>query len=664
MKFIEIRNMSKSYLKQDVLNGINLVLPSKGMVYLMGESGGGKSTFINCLIGIETMDKGEIYFQGKKIKNFTTFRNKYVGIVYQNINLISFLNVEENINIKKRGKLSQGDTFKIDEYKKTRINFLSGGEAQRVAIKRAINSNCKILLCDEPTGSLDKENAERVMQTLKELSKNILVLIVSHNQRLANKYADYLFEIKEGKIQQIHFIEKNNQVFSEKLKHLSFKHLISMGINTLLKNKMKAIISIIALSISFSILLFSYNASNNINLQIKNNQQNYLDYNMLRVVKEKINKVDNTSLTLVKEERFDLDDIKQLGYLTELNSYMYDLSPVFSFYPSINCPAGSENYLSNIEFVPYSTNMESRFQSKIIGRFPKNENEVVINNKCRDYLTTSRFNITIDKTIDLKLSNKDIVSDKYFIDVDFVIVGQVEEFEMLETPKIYYPYNFLKKISKEIKLENLSNYYNVPVTLYDRITTIRGEEDAYASNYLYVEVDDINKVEDIYTRINSIIKDGERYKATNSSIEKIQSFKTIFESIEVVLNIFVVITVIISFLLLCLSLYSYILDYKKDIGIMLGMGILKSDISLMFVIQSLLIGLISLILAFILYFLISKSIDGYIYNLINISILTNKIQYQTFIYIMLIYVSICILCSLITSMHLSKLNIASVLREE
>lgn len=262
------------------------------------------------------------------------------------------------------------------------------------------------------------------------------------------------------------------------------------------------------------------------------------------------------------------------------------------------------------------------------------------------------------------MSNKDIVSDKYFIDVDFVIVGQVEEFEMLETPKIYYPYNFLKKISKEIKLENLSNYYNVPVTLYDRITTIRGEEDAYASNYLYVEVDDINKVEDIYTRINSIIKDGERYKATNSSIEKIQSFKTIFESIEVVLNIFVVITVIISFLLLCLSLYSYILDYKKDIGIMLGMGILKSDISLMFVIQSLLIGLISLILAFILYFLISKSIDGYIYNLINISILTNKIQYQTFIYIMLIYVSICILCSLITSMHLSKLNIASVLREE
>ena len=173
MKFIEIRNMSKSYLKQDVLNGINLVLPSKGMVYLMGESGGGKSTFINCLIGIETMDKGEIYFQGKKIKNFTTFRNKYVGIVYQNINLISFLNVEENINIKKRGKLSQGDTFKIDEYKKTRINFLSGGEAQRVAIKRAINSNCKILLCDEPTGSLDKENAERVNAMAQTSTKSI-----------------------------------------------------------------------------------------------------------------------------------------------------------------------------------------------------------------------------------------------------------------------------------------------------------------------------------------------------------------------------------------------------------------------------------------------------------------------------------------------------------
>lgn len=664
MDFLEIRNMSKQYNKQKVLDKVNLSLPSKGLFCLIGESGGGKSTFLNCLSGIEKMDKGEVYFQNKKIKNFERFRNKYIAIIYQNINLLSFLNIKDNITLKGECDKDKITHLKIDKFINTKRNVLSGGEAQRVAIARAITSNAKILLCDEPTGSLDKENAELVMVLLKELAKEILVIMVTHNKALVNKYADYVMRLENNTIDSPYIKEENIKVFSEKLKFLSIKHILKIGLSTILKNKMKMIISILSLSISFSFLLLSFNASNNIKGIIDDNRDNYLDYNMLRIIKEKSNKIENTSLTLVKEERLDLNDIKELNYLIDLSMYNYDLSPIFSYYPSINCPVNSETFFSNIEFVPYSVLMHEKFENNVRGRFPYKENEVVINKACREYLSSDIFNINISKTIDLKLSNNVIISDTYQINTNFKVVGEVDEFHLLETPKIYYPYDYLKKLSKEIKLENLSSYYQSPITLFDRLTTIRGEEESYSSNYLYLEIENINLVDDIYQRINSLEKEGVRYKVSNSSIEKVKSFEVLFESIETVLNIFVSITLIISFLLLCLCLFSYILDFKKDIGIMLGLGILKFDISMIFVIQSMIIGLSSLLVSVILYQLIYRKINLYLYDLVKINILSNLLTGSTFIFIFLIYLLICFLCSLFTSIALSKLNISTILRED
>lgn len=665
MDFLEIINLSKSYDKQKVLNKINVAFPNKGLFCLVGESGGGKSTFINCITGIEKMDKGEVYFQGEKIKNFDEFRNKYIGMIYQNINLISFLNVSDNVNIKKENNIdNELIKLEIDKFEKTKINVLSGGERQRVAIARAISSDTKILLCDEPTGSLDRENAIAVMNILKELSKNILVIVATHNMDIVNDYADHVVKIKNNNITSTYKKKENNRLFSVKLKRMSIKHMIKMGIYTLLRNKMKMIMSIISLSISFSFLLFSLNASNNVDKLIKENKQNYLDYNMLRIVKEKSSKIENTSLTLVKEERLKMEDIKELSYLIDVSFYKYDLTPIFTFYPDINCPIGSSNYISNVEFVPYSSKSEILFENKIEGRFPKYENEVVINKACRKYLSTNRFNISISKIIDLKLNDHTIISDSYSIDENFKIVGQVKEFELLETPKIYYSYDYLKKLSKEIDLVNLSKYLNEKITLYDRLTTIRGEDDSFASNYLYVEIPNNAIIDDIYKRVNSIEKDNERFKISNSSIEKLTSFDSLFDSIELVLSIFVGITLLISVLLLCLCMFSYVLDYKKDIGIMMGIGILRKDIRITFIIQSLIIGFISLTISMLFYILLSSFINKYLFSLIKINILENSISFSSFIYISSIYLVISIMSSFMTSFQLSRLNVASILKEE
>ena len=357
MRFLEIRNMVKKYNDQIVLDKVNYSFPSTGLFVIIGESGSGKSTFINCLCGIEKMDKGEIYFLNKKIKNFEKFRNKYIGNIYQSYNLISFFNVKDNVSL--LGEQKDLNLFNINKFINTKINVLSGGENQRIGISRALNSKKRIILCDEPTGSLDKNNAQEVMKILKDISKTNLVIIVSHNMELMKKYNPIILKIENHKLIGEYIKEDKIEFIHEKLKFLKMGKIIKTSIKTLIHNPLKMITSIISLSLSFSFLLLTYSCSSNISKIIEENKTLYLDYTTLSICKESSYEIDNSSLTLVKEERLDRKNVNELSYAIDLSSYHYDLSPIFSSFPLINHPINTEYYLSNIEWVPY-------FQSNVI----------------------------------------------------------------------------------------------------------------------------------------------------------------------------------------------------------------------------------------------------------------------------------------------------------
>ena len=662
MDFLIIKNLSKKYNDQIVLDKVNLSFPSKGLFFLLGESGGGKSTFINCLCGIEKMDKGEIILGGKRIKNFEKFRNKYIGMVYQNSNMISFLNVEDNVFLKGKKEILNND-LGVNEYKKRKINVLSGGEIQRIAILRSLVSKSRILLCDEPTGSLDKENSKKVMDILYEISKTRLVLIVTHNISLVKAYKGNVLILKNHQIEQEYIKEEGKFFLKEKIRYMSLEKMMKISLKTLFKNPFKMLMSLISLALSFSFLLFSYSASINVEALIDQNKSKYLDYTLLKIAKEKTSEVENSSLTLVKEEMLDRKDILELNYKIDISSYKYDLTPLFSSYPMINHPLGSKYYLSNIEWVPYFKDNEINFINYIEGRFPLNENEVVINNECKKYLSNSRFKIEMERIVDLKLTNNEIISDSYSLDMDFKIVGVVEEFDLLSTPKIYYPYDYFTKISKEIRLDNLSSYYDVDVTLFDRLTTIRGEDDAFSSNKLVINIHN-DEVEEVYKSINSLIKEDESYKVYSSNLSKLESFESIFDAIYLVLEIFVSITILISISLLVLVLFSYILDYKKDIGIMLGSGVLKSDISFIFIFQSIILSISSIFLSLVIYSLLVDKINSYFYSLCGINILLDVINTNHIFLLFIISLLISFLVSLLISKRITKLNISTILKED
>lgn len=200
-----------------VINNTSVELKEKGLVSLLGPSGCGKTTLLNVIGGLDKINKGRIYVNGKKISKRPSFivdriRNTNIGYIFQDYNLVESMTVFDNValalrinGIKNKKEVKARVNYvleKVGMYKHRNrpVTALSGGERQRVGIARAIVKNPKIVIADEPTGNLDSKNTIEVMNIIKTISKNRLVILVTHERELAEFYSDRILEIEDGKI--------------------------------------------------------------------------------------------------------------------------------------------------------------------------------------------------------------------------------------------------------------------------------------------------------------------------------------------------------------------------------------------------------------------------------------------------------------------------------
>ncbi|MCR5305545.1 MAG: ATP-binding cassette domain-containing protein [Oscillospiraceae bacterium] len=216
---LETRNLCKTYKPKKgvpvtAVDHVSLRFPEKGMVFLLGKSGSGKSTMLNLLGGLDSYDDGEIIIKGISSKDFNqqrfdSYRNTYVGFIFQEYNVLEEFTVGANIALalELQGRTATDEELNsilhavdLEGYGARKPNELSGGQKQRVAIARALVKNPEIIMADEPTGALDSNTGRQVLDTLKKLSEEKLVIIVSHDREYAEAYADRIIELADGKV--------------------------------------------------------------------------------------------------------------------------------------------------------------------------------------------------------------------------------------------------------------------------------------------------------------------------------------------------------------------------------------------------------------------------------------------------------------------------------
>lgn len=302
---LELKNITKVYemanFKQTALSKVNINFRESEFVSILGPSGSGKTTLLNIIGGLDKYTSGDLIINGistKKYKDsdWDSFRNHRVGFVFQSYNLISHQSILSNVElaltlsgVKKEERIKRAREALIKVGLKDHINKkpnqLSGGQMQRVAIARALVNNPDILLCDEPTGALDTKTSEEVMSILKEISKDKLVVMVTHNEELAKTYSTRIISIKDGVViddtnpytdTYEHKEDKVTKSTKTKKTSMSFLTALSLSFNNLLTKKGRTILTAFAGSIGIIGISLILSLSNGVNEYIRRVQEDTL----------------------------------------------------------------------------------------------------------------------------------------------------------------------------------------------------------------------------------------------------------------------------------------------------------------------------------------------------------------------------------------------------
>ena len=288
---LEVKNIKKTYhtgdFSQTALDDVSIKFRKSEFVAILGASGSGKTTFLNIVSGLDKYDSGDLIINGKSTKKFKnsewdSYRNNSVGFIFQSYNLISHISVVQNIEMgmtlsgvssKERRKkaLEVLDRVGLKDHAHKKPNQLSGGQMQRVAIARALANDPDVIMADEPTGALDSVTSLQIMELIKEIAKDKLVIMVTHNDKLANNYADRIVGFEDGKVvsdTDPYVNENENDHYSLKKTAMSLFTALKLSFNNIRTKKGRTILTAFASSIGIIGIALILSLSNGFDIQI------------------------------------------------------------------------------------------------------------------------------------------------------------------------------------------------------------------------------------------------------------------------------------------------------------------------------------------------------------------------------------------------------------
>ena len=542
---LELKNIKKSYTvgetKQEVLKGIDIKFRNNEFTSILGSSGSGKTTLLNIIGGLDKYDSGELIIDGVSTKNYNdrdwdSYRNYRVGFIIQSYNLIMHQTILSNVEIaltltgvsKQERKNKAIDALKkvrLGEHINKKPNQLSGGQMQRVAIARALVNDPEIILADEPTGALDSKTSVQIMDLLKEIASDKLVIMVTHNPELAKEYSTRIIELKDGKIiDDSNPCKDEEDKVSDKLIKKTSMSLLSallLSFNNLLTKKGRTFLTAfagsvgiigIALVLALSNGVRNYiddmqnSSSGNQAISIKNTRTETANSSDVKLNTEKKEKHDNQilgkddisgNLTLTTQQLTKKQNLKKLKeyidsnkeklekyssdikYTYNVDIQLYDKNEngdLVKINPNENADSVDATGLSALLSTSIIKNAFAELKNSeqyevVSGHMPKDKNEIVL---------------VVNKDCEINLSNMYSLNFENKNDVSRIMNSGITG-EKVELSSVKYDYN--KIIGKKYKLINAFDYYEKAGNAW-----ISRENDTNYLNDLYNDADTLEVV--------------------------------------------------------------------------------------------------------------------------------------------------------------------------
>lgn len=350
---LQIKNIFKSYktgnFSQTALNDISIDFRENEFVAILGHSGSGKTTCLNIVGGLDRYDSGDIIINGKSTKSFSdsdwdAYRNNSIGFIFQNYNLITHLTIMDNVELgltlsgvqasKRHAKAKKLlEQVGLGDHIHKKPGQLSGGQMQRVAIARALANDPDIILADEPTGALDSATSNQIMQLIKEIAKDKLVIMVTHNAELAEKYADRIIRFKDGKIETDSNPPKkedNDSGYKLKKTAMSFLTALKLSGRNISTKKWRTILTSFASSIGIIGIALILSLSSGFQTKVEEFESDalsefpiYISKQTAEVDEEHVNEHQQEALNIFSGKKEYVDSDELYIYDSEKNSIIH-----------------------------------------------------------------------------------------------------------------------------------------------------------------------------------------------------------------------------------------------------------------------------------------------------------------------------------------------------
>lgn len=499
---LKLENVSKFYYNKGIIASgftkANLELKIGEFVVITGESGSGKSTLLNVISGLDSYEEGEMYIDGKETshyseKDFEDYRRKYIANIFQSFNLINSYTVYQNVELVlllngyKKHKVKKKildiiDKVGLTKFKNTKVSKLSGGQKQRVAIARAMVKDTPIIVADEPTGNLDSESAKEVIEILKKVAKDKLVVVVTHNLEQVENVATRIIKMHDGRIIQnteIKKIPKEPEITESQYNNISIINKYRLGIRNTFNILPKFLLLFAVFFFMSAAVLTEYGSFQMSEEEITDEGYSivFSDLSENRIL---INKKDRTPFT--NEEYSQIKQLSNVDYLVEDDVFIDGMTTISKDDMSIyGTMLDIENFKGNLDF----------------GRMPENENEIVVGMVSEHYYVTDRMNEVLNKTFSvLKSQGTNAWTNEKVMDLTVVGIQTYDDAESYNS-KIFASKNVLNKLRSNIN----KNYSDMKVMLNNK--------------YVQYSVEPNENVE----RGTAIVDDEMKYEYKNNKIK-------------------------------------------------------------------------------------------------------------------------------------------------